>query len=103
MSPARLADELLAAGLINGEVWDKAFVAGVTNSEKIRPMIDVIIVKMELNASKYYKKFIDILKQIGGALEDVVEFIQSPKLSISFGKLSDNYSVYLKKLQSFTQ
>ena len=77
VSPGRLADKFLAAGLINDEIRDNAFVAGVTNPEKIRPMIDLIIVKTELNAAKYYKKFINVLKEIG-ALEDITEITQIP-------------------------
>ena len=85
VSPESLADKFLVAGLISVAIWNKAFVSGATNLEKIRPMIDVIIVKTELNAAKYYKTFIDVLKEFGD-LEDVIEFIESPKYSSS-GKL----------------
>ena len=76
MNPARLADMFRTAGLIHDEIRDKAFVPAAIQADKIRPMIDVIIVKTELNSAKYYKKFIDVLKEIGG-LEDIIEFIES--------------------------
>ena len=77
VSPGRLADMFRGAGLINEETRDKASIPTATNPDKIRPMIDTIIVKIELNAAKYYKKFIDVLKEIGD-LEDVIELIESP-------------------------
>ena len=77
VSPGRLADRFRGAGLINDETREKAFISATTEADKIRPMIDVIIVKTKLNAAKCYKKFIDVLKEIGD-LEDLIEFIESP-------------------------
>ena len=77
VSPGRLADMFRGAGLINDEIRDEAFIPTAAKPDKIRPMIDAIIVKTELNAAKHYKKFIDVLEEIGD-LKDLIEFIDSP-------------------------
>ena len=76
MSPERLADKLVAAGLITDDTRNKALVPAATIQDRIRPMIDVIIIMTELNSAKY-DKFIEVLKEFR-ALEDVIKFIESP-------------------------
>ena len=74
VSAGELADELLVAGLISDDVRQKAQVAALSVSERIRPMIDAVITRIELNAAKY-DLFISVLKQFR-SLEDLVQYIE---------------------------
>ena len=73
-----LADKLLVAGLISENVREKALVTGVAVSETIRPMIDAVINRIELNEAKY-EKFVCVLRQFG-SLEDLIQFIEASVL-----------------------
>ena len=75
VSPGGLADKLLVAGLINDDIREKARVTGLPVSETVRPMIDAVITRIELNAAKY-DLFISVLRQLG-SLEDLIQFIES--------------------------
>ena len=75
VSPGGLADKLLVAGLINDDIREKALVTGLPVSERIRPMIDAVITRIEQNAAKY-DLFISVLRQFG-SLEDFIQFIES--------------------------
>ena len=74
VSPGALADQLLVAGLINDDIREKARVTGLPVSERIRPMIEAVIIRIELNAAKY-DLFISVLRQFE-SLEDLIEFIE---------------------------
>ena len=74
-SPGGLADKLLVAGLISEGVRERALVAGLPASERIRPMIDAVITRIELNHAKY-DLFISVLRQFG-SLEDLVQYIET--------------------------
>ena len=74
VSPGALADKLLVAGLISDDVREKALVTGLPVSETVRPMIDAVITRIELNAAKY-DLFISVLRQFG-SLEDLIEYIE---------------------------
>ena len=74
--PGGLADKLLTVGLISESVREKALVTGLPVSERIRPMIDAVITRIELNAAKY-DLFISVLKHFG-YLEDLVLYIEMP-------------------------
>ena len=76
VSPGALADKLLVVGLISDGVREKALVTGLPVSETIRPMIDAVITRIELNAAKY-DLFISVLRQFG-SLEDLVQYIEMP-------------------------
>ena len=75
VSPGGLADKLLVAGLISEGVRETALVAGLPVSERIRPMIDAVITRIELNHAKY-DLFISVLRQFG-SLEDLVQYIET--------------------------
>ena len=72
VSPGALADKLLVAGLISDDVREKALVTGLPVSETVRPMIDSVITRIELNAAKY-DLFISVLRQFG-SLEDLLSY-----------------------------
>ena len=74
VSPGALADKLLVAGLISDDVREKALVTGLPVSETVRPMIDAVITRIELNAAKY-DLFISVLRQFG-SLEDLIELLK---------------------------
>ena len=74
INPGTLADKLLVAGLINDDVREKALVTGLPVSETIRPMIDAVITRIDLNPVKY-DLFISVLKQLGA--EDLVQYIEN--------------------------
>ena len=74
VSAGELADKLLVAGLISEHVREKALVTGLPVSETIRPMIDAVVTRIELNAAKY-DLFISVLRQFG-SLEDLIQFIE---------------------------
>ena len=75
MSAGSLADKLVVAHLINDEIRHKALVKGVPTPENIRPMIDAVITRIELNVANY-DKFISVLKQFE-SLDDLIHFIQN--------------------------
>ena len=75
VSPGGLADKLLVAGLISDDVRETALVAGLSVSERIRPMIDAVITRIELNHAKY-DLFISVLRQFG-SLEDLIQYIET--------------------------
>ena len=74
VSPGGLADKLRGAGLINDEIRQLALVTGVPTTQNIRPMIDAVISRIELNEANY-DKFISILKECG-SLDDLIQFIE---------------------------
>ena len=74
VSPDRLADTLFAAGLINDDIKAKALVTSITIPERIRPLVDAVVTRIELNAANY-EKFITVLRQF--KLEDLITFIES--------------------------
>ena len=78
VSAGELADRLLVAGLISENVREKALVTGIAVSETIRPMIDAVVNRIELNEANY-EKFICVLRQFG-SLEDLIQFIEESVL-----------------------
>ena len=75
VSPGRLADKLLVAGLVTEGVRERALIVGLPVSERIRPMIDAVITRIELNHAKY-DLFISVLRQFG-SLEDFIQHIET--------------------------
>ena len=75
VSPGSLADKLREKHLINDEIRHKALVKGIPTPENIRPMVDAVITRIELNVANY-DKFISVLKQFE-SLDDLIHFIQN--------------------------
>ena len=71
--PEGLAASLEGKGLINEDIKDIAHVQALTKPQRIWPMIDAVISKIELNVQSFYK-FIEVLKTVGG-LEELIELI----------------------------
>ena len=71
-----LADKLRSKKLITGEIYEEAlnFAPGVVESTRIRPMINAVLAKVELNADNYYI-FIGVLQEIDG-IEDTVQYVE---------------------------
>ena len=74
VSAETLAGKFYAKLLIGDDICSKARVAGVAE-DKIRPVIDAVLSKIELNPA-VYDKFIQILKEFQD-LEDLIECIES--------------------------
>ena len=71
----KLADKLyFSAGLITKDIWEEACVGGVTNSKKLRLLINCILSQVELNATNY-GKFVAILKEFD-ELQDIVQLLE---------------------------
>ena len=71
-----LADKLRSKELITGAIYEEAlnFGPGVVESTRIRPMINAVLAKVELNADNY-GIFIGILQEIDG-IEDTVQYVE---------------------------
>ena len=76
VSPGGLADKLLVARLISAHVREKALVTGVAASDTIRPMVDAVINRIELNEANY-GKFISVLREFE-SFEDLIQLIERP-------------------------
>ena len=76
VNPERLADKFRVAGLINDDIRWKALVTTIAIPERIRPMIDAIITRIELNVANY-DTFISVLREFK-SLEDFIQFIERP-------------------------
>ena len=76
VNPAGLADKLWISGLINEDIRDKALVVAVPVTDRIRPMIDAVITKIEVNVENFHT-FIVVLRKMGG-LDDLIHLIESP-------------------------
>ena len=72
VSAETLADKLHVKRLIGDDIRSKAQVAGV-GEDKIRPVIDAVLSKIELNSANY-DEFIGTLREFGD-LEDLIECI----------------------------
>ena len=70
--PEGLAASLEGKGLINKAIKDIARVQTHTKPQRIRPMIDAVISKIELNEN--FDKFVEVLKTEGG-LDELIELI----------------------------
>ena len=75
VSAGELADRLIVAGLIDDGIRHQALVRGVPTPENIRPMIDAVITRIELNVANY-DKFISVLKQFR-SLNDLIQLIEN--------------------------
>ena len=74
VSPGTLADELWVAALINQDIRDQASVMGLTNAEKIRPLIRAALSRIKINPANY-RKFIAVLRNV--EMDDLVTEIES--------------------------
>ena len=77
VSPGELADKLLVVGLIGENVRDKALVTSIPVYDTIRPMIDAVLSRIELNG-EIYDKFIGVLRQFQ-SFDDLIQFIERPE------------------------
>ena len=70
-----LADKLRGKELITGQIYEEALNVGpgVVESTRIRPMINAVLAKVELNTKNYYT-FVGVLREIEGAA-DIVQYI----------------------------
>ena len=73
VSPERLAIELEIIGLINKDVREKAEVTTVPKSERIRPVINAVLSKLDLDEENV-AKFKCVLKKLD-VLEDLSKLI----------------------------
>ena len=74
VSPGTLADKLWVAELITEDIRDKASVMGLTDREKIRPMINAVLTQIDVNVANY-TRFMRILRELG-AMDDLVSVIE---------------------------
>ena len=74
IEPESLAGKLFAKGMISHSIAEKADVRGVTNSERIRPLIYAVISQVDKNTAKY-GLFVNILEDEGG-LDELVKLLQ---------------------------
>ena len=77
VSPGAFADKLQVADLITEHVREKALVTSVPGSDTIRPMIDAVLSRIELN-EEIYDKFIGVLRQFQ-SFDDLIQFIERPE------------------------
>ena len=75
VSPGRFADTLRDQDFITEDTWRKAHIPFITNSMKIRVLIEAVLSRINLDA-RNYDKFIAVLKQYGG-LDDLITVIGS--------------------------
>ena len=73
VSPESLANKLRSVGLISDDIWRQAIMPFASTPQRIRPLIDAIISRIELN-EKNYDKFISVLEEFG-SLEDLIQYI----------------------------
>ena len=69
-----LADKLENTQLITHECWEEACLKTITNTKRIRPVINAVKSKVEMDTANYYK-FISILKEIPG-LQCIIELLE---------------------------
>ena len=73
VSAGTLGDKLFEAGLISDDIRLGGCVSRAHRSQKIGPMIDAVIARIELNEENY-EKFKSVLKDFG--FYDLIEFIE---------------------------
>ena len=72
---AQLADKLYySARLITKAVWEEATLGGMTDSNKLRVLMNSVLSQVELNAANY-DKFVTVLYEFDG-LQDVVQLLE---------------------------
>ena len=72
---AQLADRLYySARLITKAVWEEASLGGMTESNKLRVLMNSVLSQVELNAANY-DKFVTVLYEFDG-LQDVVQLLE---------------------------
>ena len=74
VQPERLAGKLFSASMITRSTAQKASMRGVTDSERIRPLVYAILSQVEKNSANF-ERFLNILEDEGG-LEELVQLLQ---------------------------
>ena len=69
-----LADKLRKKEVITHYCWEKACLPNVPNTDRIRPLINAVLSKVEMNTANY-GKFIAILIEIDG-LQSIIELLE---------------------------
>ena len=75
VQPERLAGKLFSAGMITRSIAQKANMSGVTDSERIRPLVYAVLSQVEKNSANF-GKFLNILDDEVG-MEELVQLLQS--------------------------
>ena len=69
-----LADKLRKEELITHYCWEKACLQSVPNTDRIRPLINAVMSRVEMDTANY-GKFISILKEISG-LQSIIDLLE---------------------------
>ena len=80
VQPERLAGKLFSAGMITRSTAQKANMRGITDSERIRPLVYAVLSQVEKNTANY-GKFLNILEDEGG-IQELVQLLQKQLPSV---------------------
>ena len=80
VQPERLCGKLFSAGMITRSTAQKANMRGITDFERIRPLVYAVLSQVEKNTANY-GKFLNILEDEGG-MEELVQLLQKQLPSV---------------------